>query len=138
MNRDRAFSAIIPAGKIVMIHCISSDRDFWTLPGGGVEEGESLEEAAVRETFEESNLQIKIIRYLFETEYSGGIQYCYLAEPVNTETIKAGRDPEVGSDDQCIQEAEWKEISKVKDDKQVKIVLEKLTSYEKNKYHINP
>jgi ADP-ribose pyrophosphatase YjhB (NUDIX family) len=41
-NRDRAFAAIINNGKIVMVHVKNDVREFWTLPGGGVEEGESL------------------------------------------------------------------------------------------------
>ena len=36
------------------------DLDVWNLPGGGVEHGELPDEAAVRETFEETGLKIKI------------------------------------------------------------------------------
>ena len=36
-------------------------KDAWQLPQGGVEEGESLEQAAAREVFEEAGIKPKII-----------------------------------------------------------------------------
>jgi ADP-ribose pyrophosphatase YjhB (NUDIX family) len=137
MNRERAFSAIIHNSKIAMIHEIRSDREFWTLPGGGVENGETLEDTAIREAFEETNLRIKIIRYLYKDEYAGGVQYCFLAEPINENEIKVGYDPEVKTEYQTIKEAEWKKIDDVKEDKMVSVILKKLTLEEKNKYEIS-
>jgi len=41
-------------------------RDFriWALPGGGLETGETPEDAAIRETYEESGYEVKIDRYI--------------------------------------------------------------------------
>ena len=39
-----------------------SDNDFWGLPGGGVEIGESVEQTAVREAFEETGLKVTVKR----------------------------------------------------------------------------
>ena len=36
------------------------NRNDWTIPGGKVEEGESMEEAAVREAYEETGLEVEI------------------------------------------------------------------------------
>ena len=41
-----------------------SDSPFWNLPGGGIEKGETAEEAVVRETFEETGFTIKLIKQL--------------------------------------------------------------------------
>lgn len=41
-----------------------SDFPVWNLTGGGIEEGESPEEAAVREAFEETGFTVKIVRKL--------------------------------------------------------------------------
>lgn len=43
------------AGEILLIR--RSDNDNWALPGGALELGESLVEAGVRETFEETGLR---------------------------------------------------------------------------------
>jgi len=37
-----------------------ADRDAWGFPGGAIELGESAEEAAVREIFEETGLTVKV------------------------------------------------------------------------------
>ncbi len=46
------------AGEILLIR--RSDNDNWALPGGGVDIGESLAEAAVRETREETGIDCEI------------------------------------------------------------------------------
>jgi ADP-ribose pyrophosphatase YjhB (NUDIX family) len=46
------------AGEVLLIR--RSDNDNWALPGGGVDLGESLAQAAVRETLEESGIECEI------------------------------------------------------------------------------
>ena len=46
------------AGEILLIH--RSDNDNWALPGGAVDIGESLSQAAVRETREETGIECEI------------------------------------------------------------------------------
>jgi len=46
------------AGELLLIR--RSDNDNWALPGGGVDIGESLSQAAVRETREESGIDCEI------------------------------------------------------------------------------
>lgn len=43
---------------------------YWTFPKGKVEDGESLEETAIREVEEETGLRVKIERYIRETNYT--------------------------------------------------------------------
>ncbi|WP_224654313.1 NUDIX domain-containing protein, partial [Escherichia coli] len=45
MNRvDVVYSVILKKGKVLMVK--NRKYDNWTLPGGGVEKGETLEQAA--------------------------------------------------------------------------------------------
>lgn len=46
------------AGRLLLIHKI--DNGFWALPGGGMEIGESIATAAVREVAEETGLTIEV------------------------------------------------------------------------------
>jgi 8-oxo-dGTP diphosphatase len=45
-------------GRVLLSH--RRDLDIWNLPGGGVEDGELPDEAAIRETLEETGLKVKI------------------------------------------------------------------------------
>ena len=45
---------------------LREDFRVWTIPGGAVEAGESLEEAAVRETFEETGVHVELAGKLGE------------------------------------------------------------------------
>ena len=42
--------------KIVIVY--ANDKKYWTFPGGGIEKGETYDEAVVREVKEESNMKI--------------------------------------------------------------------------------
>ncbi|HZG86685.1 NUDIX domain-containing protein [Paenibacillus sp.] len=139
MNRERACSAILFNGKIIMVKVVEKDHSFWTLPGGGVEAGESREQAAIREVMEEVNLEINIVRYLFERKYAAGIEYCYLAEPKDIKklNIELGYDPELEDYEQVLKQVEWFEIDKVREDLHVSRVIESLSQEEINKYNVN-
>jgi ADP-ribose pyrophosphatase YjhB (NUDIX family) len=49
---------IVQDGKVLLIQ--REDFEVWALPGGGVDEGESLAETAVREAHEETGLVVEI------------------------------------------------------------------------------
>ncbi|MBK7894423.1 MAG: NUDIX domain-containing protein [Candidatus Promineifilaceae bacterium] len=53
-----ATAVIIQDNKVLLVK--REDFEVWALPGGGVDEGESLAETAVREAYEETGLQVEI------------------------------------------------------------------------------
>ena len=54
--------------RMLMVCQHHEDRDIWMVPGGGIEEGESSLEAAVREVDEETGLDVKIEKLLWHVE----------------------------------------------------------------------
>ncbi|GAF65847.1 DNA mismatch repair protein MutT [Bacillus sp. TS-2] len=46
--------------KVLLVKNRGKDTSYFTLPGGAVESGETLEEAAIREVKEETGLDVKV------------------------------------------------------------------------------
>lgn len=75
-ERKRAAAVIVRDGAVLMIHERSvrpGAREWWTLPGGGIEPGETAEEAVRREVLEETGLVVKDATYLFDAPYPSGM-----------------------------------------------------------------
>jgi 8-oxo-dGTP diphosphatase len=53
---------VINEGKVLLTK--RNDFHVWCLPSGGVEDGENVAEAAIRETKEETGLTVKLIRFV--------------------------------------------------------------------------
>ena len=60
-----------------------SVKEYYVIPGGGLEEGETLEENVIRELKEEFNVDIEIIKFLGTEEYEDTIANYFLCKIVN-------------------------------------------------------
>lgn len=103
-------------------------RTYWTFPGGGVNEGETLEQAVVREVKEETGLDVKVVRFLFEENYEAGTGYCYLAELIGEEReltldFLPAEESIFGT---MLHSAAWHSLKEQKDDIQVSKVISTL------------
>lgn len=125
MTRPRAFAAIIKNNHILMVKENYPDGSFWTLPGGGLEEGESFEDAVIREVKEEVNLDVKVVKYLFSGRYSRGEERCFLVSLMNDQEPSLGFDPEAG-DKQTLSAVKWHSIESMKNDLHVSRVVKAL------------
>jgi len=125
--RQRVCAAIIKDETILMVRHQHDGRNYWTLPGGGIEENETHIEALVREVFEETHLQVEVNQFLFKEEESPNrISYCYLATANGSFEAKLGSDPEeadLPKDERMLQEMSWQPIQNMKNDRQVSQVI---------------
>ena len=71
----------------VMLH-------YFTIPGGGVEENETYREAAIRETMEETNCEIEIVKDLEVEDYGSGICHWFYAKYVSGTPELGGEEKE--------------------------------------------
>ncbi|ACJ81582.1 NUDIX hydrolase [Bacillus paranthracis] len=75
MTRNRGAAIIVQEGKIALIKRIREDETYYVFPGGGIEEGETPEEATKREIFEELGVHIKVEHLIAKVEYKGTEYY---------------------------------------------------------------
>ena len=66
--RIRAAVAVVKDQKLLLVEHTKQGRSYWLLPGGGLEWGEGLHEAVVREMVEETGLNISCGDLLFVSE----------------------------------------------------------------------
>jgi 8-oxo-dGTP diphosphatase len=62
MKKNRATALIVRDGKLLLFHRQKPGRDYYSLPGGGVELEESFEQACIREVKEETGLDVLALR----------------------------------------------------------------------------
>ena len=84
--------------KVVLLKRVRKDGNnflhYYAIPGGGVEEGETLEEACLREVYEEVTLKVSMNKYLGMEEYEGGICYYYKVNYLGGTPVLGGEEKE--------------------------------------------
>lgn len=81
-SQPAARAIIIHDGQLLVMHRNKFDDEYYTLIGGGIEHGETPEQALKREVLEETSLRVTDYRLVFIEEPGKpfGKQYIYLCE----------------------------------------------------------
>ncbi len=96
--------------QILMVRNKEGDSSYWSLPGGAVEEGETLEQAAKREAKEETGLDVELLdlysvrEALFKERGHHALLFTFLAK------ISCG-EIQISDPDEDILEIKWIDIA---------------------------
>jgi len=124
-HRVGARAIIIHDGKILLNEF--GNGLYYNLPGGGVEDGELVKEAVVREVMEEAGISVEVGEMLFVLEYepvhlnnlygeTPTISIVFECKIKDDITIKPASVPDQNPDDQNIRSnAVWMPIENLKD-----------------------
>lgn len=98
-KRVSSRAIIIEDGKLLAmfrrkIKKDGSIKEYYVIPGGGLEEGETLEENVIRELKEEFNVDIEIVKFLGTEEYDDTIANYFLCKIINGEPRLGGEELE--------------------------------------------
>ena len=83
--RTRAGIVLIEDGKVALIERHRAGLEYYVFPGGGVEEGETPEQSAIREAREELGIEVVIGQKVAVIHFGQSIQVYYLVERVGGE-----------------------------------------------------
>lgn len=122
--RHRVCAALIEEQQILMVELHTPSRIFWTLPGGGVESGETKEQAVMREVLEETHLHVTIERQLYEISIDQGTETCFLVRrALGSSAPRLGIDPELPFDQQELRTVRFRPLKELHDDPQIARLL---------------
>ena len=104
IQRPSVYGSVIHEGKLLVVQGQYTHR--YVLPGGGIEKGESIEAALIREVREETSLDIEVKAFLhFETDFFyydpldlalHGFLFFYRCKPLTVELTTPDYPPEEG------------------------------------------
>lgn len=115
MKRNRSQAMVCRDGRLLLVEHRMKGRDFFNLPGGGIEENETPEEAALRELNEEAGVTGRIVRPL-AIEYKPDLEswiFTFLVEIPEDSVPHKGIDPELSESEQTIVGVAWRSLDEI-------------------------
>jgi 8-oxo-dGTP diphosphatase len=92
MKKNRSTAIIIRNEKVLLIHRHKPGRDYYTLPGGGVEFDEDFEEACIREVREETGLKVRALELVYRYITLEKEENYYLTQVTKAEPALGGQE----------------------------------------------
>ena len=78
--RVRSAAILIQNNSLALMERRRDGRHYFSFPGGGVDAGETPEQAVVREAREELGIEVRVIRLAVEVWFRGNQQFFFLVE----------------------------------------------------------
>ena len=129
MERTRVAGIIFMNGGIALMHRVGvlkkkDIQEYYTFPGGGLEEGETLEQGTIREIKEEFGIDVEVVKKLYELESKKFNQkeYFFLCEYIGGK-FGTGEGPEFSNNPKYIDSGKYlPEIIKKEDVKNIPLL----------------
>ncbi|HET7579448.1 MAG TPA: NUDIX domain-containing protein [Bacillales bacterium] len=92
--RNRGAAIILDSGKIALIKRVREGQTYYVFPGGGIEDGETPGQAAIREVFEELGVTVKLKESPLISEREDGSTESYYFADIISGSFGSGKGEE--------------------------------------------
>jgi len=92
---------------------LKNNEEYYVFPGGGVEDNETIDQAAVREAGEETGLKVTIGKKLWEYINGERTEHFYLIDTFSGE-LRVGGPEETRQSKDNVYRLEWVPLEKIK------------------------
>lgn len=108
IDNKRCAGIVLNGDSILFMYRKKNGREFYVLPGGHMQEGESAEETLTREIMEESTIKVKNVKLAFEFKdyIKENSEYYYLCE-LESGTLQLGGEELIKNSPENIYELKW-------------------------------
>lgn len=115
--RQAVRAIVVKDDKLLVMHRNKFGQEYYTLPGGGIDPGETGEQSLTRELAEETSVTVQNPRLVFVEEAGDpfGTQYIYLCEYTGgePELSQLSEEYKISALGQNLYEPKWVEIAKL-------------------------
>ena len=113
--KGRAQCLVVRENKILMVKHKHGNDEWYCSPGGGIEKGETPEQAAIRELQEECNVSGTIIKKTSEyiDPYDDNIYFYSFHVDIGNQIPSLGYDPELTENPPVLVEVCWKSLDEI-------------------------
>ncbi len=117
--RIRACGIAVHQNSVLLVRHkgLGESNELWSFPGGGVEFGESLENALEREFLEETGLEVSAGKQMFVYEFIKKPLHAveiYFRVEIKGGSLATGKDPELPDESQYLQEVKFVTFDKIR------------------------
>ncbi len=109
----RAQCIVNRGNKVLMVKHTFEGREWWCLPGGGVEPGETPAKAALRELKEECCVDGTILCQVSQAGFDFDLQSVTFLVDIGDQEPKVGKDPEFSTREQILTDMRWLRLDQI-------------------------
>lgn len=116
MPRHTARGIVVHAGQLLLMERWRAGRHYFSIPGGGIEPGETPEETVVREILEETGVRVTAERQVLEMRDGETCHYIFICSYKSGQPALAANSPEaLEADANNRYKPGWVPLKRVKD-----------------------